>query len=759
MVERAFFWFWNRYRPAEGWLAFWLLVGAVSCLVAAVLAVNWVPEDNVVLVAGLMGLLFGIVLAKRPLSSRAAWAFIILYGLLVPWLWLGHFWPSFARLAAGWEPTRQFWLQQGGLLLDRIGGWVRAATSGGRSEETIVFALGLGWGVWFLAAFAGWQTFRRRRPIPVVGGLGLALALNVYFGGAGLGWAAIFVAVMAALTAVLNYADLEHQWRVHQVDFSPEIRLDLVLAATGIALTLLAAAFLLPAIRLSAIAHAFASQPAVEQAEERLEEVFAGVNSRRLDPAVAASGGVLPRSYLLGNAPELSETIVMLASVTTRNDTGDFVPASPDLLRGAHWRGLTYDIYTGRGWAVSEERQERLPAQTAVSLPPLAAQVTFRQQIEWVYDQRVTRYALGTPILFDHDVVLFWRGLTDFSRAQGEPTTYEVVSRLPRPTPAALRETAVSDVPPAILARYTALPPTVPQRVHNLAQEVAGSLPTAYDQARALERFLRQYPYSLAVPLPPAAADPVDFFLFELQKGYCDYYASAMVVMARSLGLPARLAVGFLAQPPDENGRQIVYQINGHSWAEVYFAGYGWVAFEPTAPFASPHETDLEATDLANLEAEFGLLEESLPPLPPPPEKRPFFTRAMWAWLFLIGLGVGLGGWTWWRKRQQRNQPAIVRVYERLLVYARRLSLPTSPHLTPTELAAIWLASLEKWAQTPWLKARVHQIRPGIETLVEQFTYYQYSQHKTGQTAVIRQTWQTIRRPLWLLWLARKLLK
>jgi transglutaminase-like putative cysteine protease len=101
---------------------------------------------------------------------------------------------------------------------------------------------------------------------------------------------------------------------------------------------------------------------------------------------------------------------------------------------------------------------------------------------------------------------------------------------------------------------------------------------------------LRQYPYSLEVTGPPPNVDPVAYFLFELQAGYCDYYASAMVVMARSLGLPARMGVGYLAQPADEAGVQTIRQLHGHSWAEIYFAGVGWVEFEPTGSFDSPRD-------------------------------------------------------------------------------------------------------------------------------------------------------------------------
>ena len=109
----------------------------------------------------------------------------------------------------------------------------------------------------------------------------------------------------------------------------------------------------------------------------------------------------------------------------------------------------------------------------------------------------------------------------------------------------------------------------MPPRVAALAQEVTAAAATPYDQALALEAFLRQYPYDLGIPAPPPEVDVADFFLFELQRGYCDYYATAMAVLARTLGLPARLASGYAAAAPDEDGVQTIRQNLAHSWPEI----------------------------------------------------------------------------------------------------------------------------------------------------------------------------------------------
>lgn len=143
---------------------------------------------------------------------------------------------------------------------------------------------------------------------------------------------------------------------------------------------------------------------------------------------------------------------------------------------------------------------------------------------------------------------------------------------------------ASTDYPDTIRARYLQLPESVPERVRLLAAQLTKEERTAYDKARSIEAYLRSYPYDLDVPEPPDDRDVADYFLFDLKKGYCDYYATAMVVLARASGLPARFVSGYAPGSYDaERARYIVRELNAHSWAEVYFPGIGWIEFEPTA--------------------------------------------------------------------------------------------------------------------------------------------------------------------------------
>jgi transglutaminase-like putative cysteine protease len=749
MIAHALAWAWNRFRPAEGWLSFFLLLAALSTLVASVVAADWAPEGRIVLLTAPLGLALSAVLARRRLHPLPAWLLLLAYGIVLTTLYLGRLVPSPGALLLGLgdETFRQQWA----LLLDRAGSWLFAVTSGGSSQETIVFAAALGLGAWLLAAYAAWTIFRQRRPLAGLALLGLALGVNGYYAGYEdhRWYAAAFAGLAALLVAALHYANLEYGWQQRRVDYSPEIRFELLTVTAGVALMLLIISFVLPAMNVREIARAFREWGAVQQTEATLNRAFGGVRppSPGGEPAFRPGGpGVLPRAFLLGDAPELYETVMMTATV------------QPAHASATHWRAASYDIYTGRGWALSEEREEMLPAGSLAPLPAASQQTTFTQTVQWLYDDRTIVYTIGMPLSFDQPVRLHWRGLEDFSRAARlaevvrEGGTYRAASRLATAAPDDLRASAPNAIPPVILSRYTNLPGELPQRVRALAQDVAGGYDNPYDQTRALESFLRQYPYSLEVSGPPSGRDPVDYFLFDLQAGYCDYYATAMAVMARALGLPARVATGYLAQPRGETGVQTIYQINAHAWPEIYFGGYGWVEFEPTAAFPTPAEMAVE-------EGSPGMVAPSPePPLATPPIPEQLADRLS-PWLAVLLMFLLAAGWLWWHRRRPVAQPAIPWAYDRLLRAARGLGVATPASQTPAEMAGALQGQLAPWEAKRRLGGLLRGVRAAADRLTTLFITHQYGRPATGVVAnrpavEARTLWRRLRRPLWLLrWL------
>lgn len=129
---------------------------------------------------------------------------------------------------------------------------------------------------------------------------------------------------------------------------------------------------------------------------------------------------------------------------------------------------------------------------------------------------------------------------------------------------------------------YLQLHEQIDQRVYDMAAQVTAGITTPYGKAMALQNFLASnFVYDLDVPQQPANQDFVSTFLVETKAGYCTYFASAMTVMCRMAGLPARYVEGFVAYP-DAEGMAVVTGQEGHAWTEVYFRGFGWVTFDAT---------------------------------------------------------------------------------------------------------------------------------------------------------------------------------
>jgi hypothetical protein len=137
----------------------------------------------------------------------------------------------------------------------------------------------------------------------------------------------------------------------------------------------------------------------------------------------------------------------------------------------------------------------------------------------------------------------------------------------------------------SVYRNYLSLPDTLPQRVYDLAFDITRYAERNYEKVLAIEAYLLEIPYTLNPPPVPNGVDFVDFFLFEAKEGYCTYFASAMAVLSRAVGIPSRFTEGYLLPPRNERDHFIVTNANAHAWAEVYLEGYGWLAMESTAPF------------------------------------------------------------------------------------------------------------------------------------------------------------------------------
>lgn len=204
------------------------------------------------------------------------------------------------------------------------------------------------------------------------------------------------------------------------------------------------------------------------------------------------------------------------------------------------------------------------------------------------------------------------------------------------------------------LERYTSLPGHMEAKVYEDVQNIVAGASTPYDKACAILRHLqRYYRYTLTPDTPPENQDFVTYFLYVGREGYCTYYASAMTVMCRMAGLPARYVEGFAAEP-GADGFAYVTGEDAHAWTEVYFEGFGWVPFDATPHLQDdsqdpPPEEEPEPTPTPTPPPEDEEPPEDEPtPTPEPPENEPDppedddKPHAPWLWLLLLLLALAI---------------------------------------------------------------------------------------------------------------------
>lgn len=666
-----------------------------------------------------LGLTLGWLVSLIGLRGWAAGLVTVIVGVGVVFSRVGHLGGTMLRLFPAWMSLMRSvpqWLRSDAVLewgavwailielgtdsatlLARVYRWVVALALGPPAFDPVGVALVWSLGLWAVGGWAGWLTYRRERPLWALAPAGvllLAAFSNVWGDHVFLLTLLLAVFLLMALT---SYDRRVRRWEATGVDY-PELGPETAVVAVFMSLALVTTAHVVPSVSLDRIVNWARDVGRGHMEEARPVAESLGMEQRQRTVFAEIQRGGLPRRHLLGTGPELAERVVMIIS------TGDLPPGAPEAtgrepLRYA-WRSHTYDRYIGSGWQTSDTKTigytAGVPAITS-TLTTRTAERVVRQEVRVVGDAGGLLHTAGTLMVADHDYWVAWRSPEDPFGATTRATHYQADSLLPVVNEERLRADG-SDYPAWVRNRYLSLPETVPERVLALARDLTATEPTPYGRAQAIETYLRRFPYSLDVPPPPSDRDVVDYFLFDLQKGYCGYYATAMTVLARAAGLPARLAEGYASGTYDwENSRYVVTEADAHAWSEVYFPSHGWIRFEPT-PALPPAARADEADSWAWHEPEHPL---------EPAGGRWGALRSAWWWGMIGGLAVlGLAAAAWWaldRRRLLRQEPVmtLANLYRRLRRYGGRLKVPMQVGDTPHEFGrafAGWLKGLApKW--------------------------------------------------------------
>ncbi len=655
-------------------LLLWLQLTAAWCIVSA----EWTKGLEVLPGVTVLALVIGYLLALSRWPPILTHLYSFTVGASISFFFTSLLLPS----TLGWhERFINLWW--------RIGYWLESVRAGEAKGGPIAFVLLLSFTVWWSAYLAAWFAFRKRNGwLAVIPG-GVLTVINAYYGPSSLVIYPIAYAFVSLLFVLwLYFREQEEEWAHHRVGYSPYASFDFFRYGLAFILLALAFAWLAPGAKAN-LKVSFLKEN-WEKVQREWNKLFPSLKGYRVPKIGQAHFG---KELDLGGPVTLSGIVVLEVEAYPR-----------ELVR--YWKAASYDFYTGRGWLNTDNTAFLFGAWEEIPVPQFALRQTLTQTYYLIEPEGRLIYAAAQPLLLSEKAFVIATGEGDRIEPSlllaSEPikpgAVVRVVSQVSVADEKSLRK-ASTEYPPWI-ARYLQLPADLPQRVKDLALEITSGYDNPYDKALALERYLREnITYNEKIPPPPEDRDAVDYFLFDLRQGYCNYYASAMVVMARAVGIPARLVAGYTAgEYLAEKGRWRVREKNAHAWVEVFFPGYGWVEFEPTSvqsPIVRLARAEGEARPLIPKERplkipeEVEVPEESKPPLPLPPPQTlvsPPSEKFKKFWPLPSGLAaLTMALRLIWLKLEPPELRPASRLYLRLLRLGQLAGIKARPYQTPLE--------------------------------------------------------------------------
>jgi len=744
------------FYPRAGWLSLGLLMIMVLALSWAVQGANWLEQLEflppvafwAVLTGALLGVLPVTVVVTLPVAA-------LIGGGVVLWAIGGEYHGALDQVG------------RVEALRDDAVGWTITVLRTGYPSELSPYAIGLGVLLWVTAFMAAYAVYRHNRVIDAILLLGAAMIVNLSATFTDL-FGHLLLFVIAALLLWLRAALVDRQdgWQRRRVNENLEVPASIMRSGIIFAAASVVLAWVLTSVAVAApLTSAWRSFDGVWTG---VRDQFEGVFGTLTNPQSRVTGSTFGASFTVQGE-------------WVSNDDEALVVAAP---RALYLRTATYDAYTGRGWERSDGPKRQVGPGDALFSGATSERPSEAYEIETItisMQQTLGRnlFTAGSPLEIYAPIVIHESGGqpvlggVDAANPIGPGEGYQLSVALSEADEAQLGA-AGTEYPQAVRELYLD-DSRATDRVRELALDLTADLTTPYEKAEALAAFLQRDPsfaYETVAPVPQDGQDLVDFFLFDEEsgrQGYCQYYASAMVLMARSLDLPARVAVGFAPGERSDDGTFLVRESNAHAWAEIYFPGYGWQIFEATksidprfirpagdASTAAPPNTgrdplldfELDPAALNNINAlpSVDLIEGGIDAAQPDAPTSAESARSGNA-LLIAALVVGAAAFIWLRmrhlQRRWRLLPAGDRAWQRLTLAADRAGVGPRPSETIYEYSG-------------WLEEQLPSHVEPIRTVADGKVWQAYSGKRMTQSATgrLEEAWARLRLPL--VWLAAR---
>lgn len=641
-----------------------VFTAALWTVVLRLIETEWTKNLTRVETLFFFGLVLGLLLGASRFSKLSVITLSISFSLFfVPW-----------QMAASLDLHTQWTerlLSYGGRLVYSLGLFLANRPV----DDPLLFLTAIGLLFWLVTLIGSYQLVRNAKPWGAMALAAAALiAIDIYNP-----WLAtrnrysgFFVLMILILVARIYYLRQYRRWEDEKVAVDAEVGFDLTRGALVLGVALVLIAWMLPAL----------VKVLTPGTPDRAETIVAWERLRaRLGNAVAGlQGAPTPTEFGFSGQLDLGTGI---SQGTSQIFTISVTEARPEGTR-YYWRGYSYDTYEAGQWTSTQEDARWYQPTTWENL--IYPEWVGRAVVHLIITPRVpilrTIFLPGVPISISRPAQVIFssnkRDSVDIVSLKADPLIrggeyFLVTSSVVNPTTKMLLG-AGETYPIWVTDRYLNMPIYIPQRIIDLAKEITKDKVTPYDKAEVITEYLRKnIQYAETIPSPPVGQDPIDWFLFVYKKGFCNYYASAEVIMLRAVGVPARLAVGYAEGTTKDGATFTVVQKDSHAWPEVYFPKVGWVEFEPTVSQdarAFPSGEDIQSSLSAKAGtpiAPFSRGEKrALDGLDKPvriPSKNPHIPTPIEIILITIGDSIlaGMGLWFFWlRTHPLKPVPIII---------------------------------------------------------------------------------------------------
>jgi transglutaminase-like putative cysteine protease len=556
------------------WISVVLILIMIQTASARLVITDWTEHLIFSQTLAMFGVCLGLALGYSRFDRAAVVWLVLGYSIvLIPW--------QMTIAIEGDVLLSERLVSIGGRLLFSLGQFSRREIV----EDSLLFVAAISTLVWFLSIVSGyWWTRHNNYLVAVLPGGVFTLVIHLYdWFNTARGWVlGAYILWALFLLGRIHYLRNRELWRSKRVFQTQEAEYDLTRGMVIVATIFVFVAWTFPASA-AGWQSARVYWYRITKPWREVQEWFSNAVEVLESPIAWREGDFFTNQLGLGAGNPLSENVV-------------FSVKAPELLEKPprlYWRGYTYASYSNYRWrAFSPNFDEFSPSEDVLLIPDLKDRITARFTITTQIKQSLL-YTASQPTWVsrpgevrsspaDADAIDITAWYAEPAISPGEQ--FQIEAALANPSMQNL-QAAGQDYPEWISERYLQLPEDFSPRIRALAEEITANLETPYEKTVAITAYLRreiEYVNPIS-ETPPQDTDPLEWVLFDLKKGFCNYYASAEVVMLRSVGIPARLAVGFAEGVYDSESRTYsVRSLDTHAWPEVYFPGIGWVEFEPT---------------------------------------------------------------------------------------------------------------------------------------------------------------------------------